>query len=167
MGWHDKEKEGRGPRFVQKKKLHRTRLSSGQWVLPKNYNNLNQIKANFIIKKNWIEEYEYDKGWYYINYGHNFDKESSKSDSDSDSEIEKKKKKDIKSERNVVVFINTLQSLITSATNYIMNWIALLKVEWAVGLACLLKIECTIQKCKQTNNNPTMPLTKKVDRFMK
>ena len=51
MGWHGKEKEGRGPRFVQKKKLHRTRLSSGQWVLPKNYNNLNQIKANFIIKK--------------------------------------------------------------------------------------------------------------------
>ena len=56
-------------------------------------------------------------------------KRAAKSDSDSDSEIEKKKKKDIKSERNVVVFINTLQSLITSATNYIMNWIALLKVE--------------------------------------
>ena len=46
-----------------------------------------------------------------------------------------------------------------------MNWFALLRIKKAVGLACLLKIECVNQKCKQTDNNPTMPTTKKSGSF--
>ena len=37
----------------------------------------------------------------------------------------------------------------------------------AVELACLLKVACSNQKCKQSDNKPTMLMTKKVDLSMK
>ena len=81
-------------------------------------------KGLFYKQANWIEEYEYDKGLYYNNYGDDFDEESgesdsdfdSESDSDSDCESDRNSKNNVKSERNVNVSINTLQFLITSAT---------------------------------------------------
>ena len=56
-------------------------------------------------------------------------KRTTKNDSESDCKIERNTKKDITSDRNVVVSINTLQSLITSAPKYVRNQIALLKME--------------------------------------
>ena len=133
---------------------------------------LESDKGSFYNQANWIEEYEHDKGLYYNNYGDDFDEESGESDSnfdsekdsDSDCESDRNSKKDIASERNVIVSINTLQSLITSATRCKACHEPVRLVEdrkKAVGLACLIKIECSNQKCKQTDNNPTMPMTKK------
>ena len=81
-------------------------------------------KGLFYNQANWIEEYEYDKGLYYNNYGDDFDEENgesdsnfdSESDSDSDCESDRNSKNNVKSERNVIVPINTLQYLITSVT---------------------------------------------------
>ena len=85
---------------------------------------LESTKIRFIIKRmKFHNQYEYDKGLYYNDYGDNFDKETDESDSDSDSE--KGSDSDCKSdrnsknnitERNITVLINTLQSLLTSAT---------------------------------------------------
>ena len=123
-----------------------------------------------------IEEYEYDKGLYYNNYGDDFDEESgesdsdfdSESDSDSDYESDRNRKNNVKSERNVIVPINTLQSLITSTTRCKACHELVRLVEDrknAVGIACLLKIECVNQKCKQTDKNRSMPMTKKSGSF--
>ena len=127
-------------------------------------------QGSFFNQANWIEEYEYYKGLYYNNYGDDFDEESSesdsdfdsKSDSDSDCESDRNSKNNVKSERNVIVSINTLQSVITSATRYKACHEPVCLVDNrknAVGLACLLKIECVNQTCKQTDNNPTIPMT--------
>ena len=62
-----------------------------------------------------------------------------------------------------------LQSLINSATRckaYHHEPVQLLQDrKKAVGLACLLKIECSNQKCKQLDNNTTMPVTKRSGSF--
>ena len=42
-------------------------------------------------------------------------------------------------ERSVVISINALQSLITSATKYVMNQIALLKIEESCWISLLAK----------------------------
>ena len=88
----------------------------------------------------------------------------SEKDSDSDCESDRNSKNDIASERNVIVSINTVQSLITSAPRCDACHEPVRLVEYrkkAVGLACFLKIEFSNQKCKQTDNNPTMPMAKK------
>ena len=148
MGRPDKRKAARDSQFVGKKKeSHGINLSRGQWVLK-----LLRSDKGFYNQANWIEEYEYDKGLYYNNYGDDFDEESGESDSDfdpekdsdSDCESDRNSKKDIASERNVVVSINTLQSLITSATRCKACHEPVRIVEdrkKAVGLACLLKIK--------------------------
>ena len=117
-------------------------------------------KGSFDNQANCIEEYEYNKGLYYKNYGDDFDEESGESDRNN--------KNNVKSERKVIVSKNTLQSLITSVTRYKACHEPVCLDEDrknAVGLACLLKIECVNQKCKQTDNNPTMPMTKKSGSF--
>ena len=81
---------------------------------------LESDKGSFYNQVNWIEEYEYDKGLYYNNYGDYFDEESDESDSDidsengndSDCESDRNSKNNITSERNIIVSIKTLQSLI-------------------------------------------------------
>ena len=81
--------------------------------------------VSFYNQVNWTEEYKYDKGLYYNNHGDEFDEDSGKSDSDFDSksdsdshcESERNSKNNVKSEGNVIVSINALQSLITSATS--------------------------------------------------
>ena len=104
-------------------------------------------KGSFYNQANWIEEYEYDKGLYYNNYEHDFDGESYESDS----------------------AINTLQAVITSATRCKAYHEPVCLVEdrkVAVRLTFLLKIEFLNQKCKLTNNNPTMQMIEKVDLSM-
>ena len=111
-------------------------------------------KGSFNNQANWIEEYEYDKSLYYNSYGDDFDEGSGESgsgfdsekDSDSDCESDRNSKNDITSERNVIVSVNTLQSLITSATRCKAYHEPARFVEdrkKAVGLACLLKLECS------------------------
>ena len=83
-------------------------------------------KNSFYNQANWIEEYEYDQDLYYNNYGDDFDEESEsgerdsdfdpESDSDSDCKSDRDSKNDVKSEGNLIVSINKLQFLITSAT---------------------------------------------------
>ena len=93
------------------------------------------------------------------------DEESDKSDSDFDSEKDidsdcesnRDSKNNITSERNIIVSINPLQSLITSANRCKACYEMVRLVEDSkktVGLACLLKIEYSNQKSKQTDNNP-------------
>ena len=87
----------------------------------------------------------------------NFD---SKKDSNSDCKSNRNSKHKKTSQRNVIVSINILQSLITSATgckacHELVHLVE--NTKKAVGLAFLLKIECLNQKCKQTDNNPTIP----------
>ena len=105
-------------------------------------------------------------------YEDDFDNQIDKSESDFDSEKgsdshcegDRNSKNKIISEKNIIVFTNTLPSLIISATRCIACHEPVCLVEdrrKTVGLACLLKIECSNQKCKQTDNNPTMPMTKK------
>ena len=81
---------------------------------------LESDKGSFHNQANWIEEYEYDNGLYYNNHGDNFDEESEESDSDFDSEKDsdsdcesnRNSKNNITSGRNIIVSINTLQSLV-------------------------------------------------------
>ena len=65
--------------------------------------------------------------------------------------------------------INTLQAVITSATRCKAYHEPVCLVEdrkVAVRLTFLLKIEFLNQKCKLTNNNPTMQMIEKVDLSM-
>ena len=179
MGRPDKWKAARESQFARKKKRIPWNkpipgAMSASWKLQL----FESDKGLFYNQANWIEEYEYGKDLYYNNYGDDFDEESSESDSsfdsesdiDSDCESDRNSKNNVKLERNVIVSINMLQSPITSATRCKVCHELVRLVEDrknAVGLACLLKIECLNQKCKQTYNNPTIPITKKVDLFMK
>ena len=161
MGRPDKRKAARDSQFVRKKKrIPWNKPIAGAMSASRKLQLFESDKGSFYNQANWIEEYEYDKGLYYNNYGDDFDEESGESDRNS--------KNNVKSERNVIVSINALQSLITSANrcNSCHEPVRLVEDRKnAVGLACLLKIECVNQKCKQTDNNPTMPMTKKSGSF--
>ena len=109
-------------------------------------------KGSFYNQANWAEEYEHDNGLYYNNNGDGFDEESDESDSDfgsekrsdSNCESDRNRKGNITSERDVIVSVNMLQYLITSATTCKVCQEPVCLVEDRkkdVGLACLLKIE--------------------------
>ena len=124
MGRPDKRKAARDSQFVRKKKrIPWNKPITGAMSASRKLQLFESDKGSFYNQANWIEEYEYDKGLYYNNYGDDFDEESgesdsdfdSESDSDSDCESDRNSKNNVKSERNVIVSINTLQSLITSA----------------------------------------------------
>ena len=141
MGLPDKRKAARDSQFVRKKKrIPWNKPIAGAMSASRKLQLFESDKGSFYNQANWIEEYEYDKGLYYNNYGDDFDEESgerdsdfdSKSDSDSDYESDRNSKNNVKSGRNVIVPINTLQSLITSATRcikHVMNRFALLRIE--------------------------------------
>ena len=161
MGRPDQGKAARDSQVVRKKKrIPQKKPIAGAMSASRKLQLFESDKGSFYNHTNWIEECEYDKGLYYNNYGDDFDEESGESDRNS--------KNNVKSERNVIVSINTLQSLITSATRCKACHEPVRLVEDrknAVGLACLLKTECVNQKCKQTDNNPTMLMKKKGDSF--
>ena len=125
---------------------------------------LESDKGSLYNQASWMEEYEYDKGLYYNNYGAEFDEESGESDNDFDSEkdrADRNIKNYVTSERNVIVSINTLQSLITSANRckHVMNRFALLRIEKSCWISLFAKNR--MFESKQTDNNPTMPMTKR------
>ena len=142
------------------------------------YRKLQLLKSNkgsFYNQPNWNEEYEYDKGLYYNHYGDDFDEESGEShrdfhsekDSDSDCKSDRNNKNNITSEKNITVPTNTLESLIVSATRCKACHELVRLVEdrkKAFGLVCLLKIECSKQRCKliknQIDKNSTMLMAK-------
>ena len=125
MGRPDKRKAARDSQFVRKKKrIPWNKPIAGAMSASRKLQLFESDKGSFYNQANWIEEYEYDKGLYYNNYGDDFDEESgesdsdfdSESDSDSDCKSDRNSKNNVKSERNVIMSINTLQFRITSAT---------------------------------------------------
>ena len=118
MGRPDKRKAARDSQFVRKKKrIPWNKPITGAMSASRKLQFFESDKGSFYNQANWIEEYEYDKGLYYNNYGDDFDEESgesdsdfdSESDSDSDCKSDRNSKNNVKSERNVVVSINALQ----------------------------------------------------------
>ena len=126
MGRPDKWKAARDSQFVRKKKwIPWNKPIAGAMSASWKLQLFESDKGSFYNQSNWIEEYEYDKGLYYNNYGDHFDEESHESASDSDCESDRNSKNNVKSERNGIVSINTLQSLI----KHVMNRFALLRIE--------------------------------------
>ena len=125
MGQPDKRKAARRSQFVRKKKrIPWHKPIAGAMSASRKLQLFESDKGSFYNQANWIEEYEYNKGLCYNNYEDDFDEQSNKSDcdfdakSDSDSgcKSDRNSKNNVKSERSVIVSINALQSLITSAT---------------------------------------------------
>ena len=162
--------------FGRKNESHGINLTHGQGVLPENYNYLNRTRAHFIIKQIGLRNMNTIRAYITITMEITFMKRAAKVTATLITKVTVfliakvtgTAKNNVKSERNIIVSINTLQSLITSATRCKICHGSVRFVENrknAVGLACLLKIESVNQKCKPTDNNSTMPMMKKCRSF--
>ena len=79
MGRPDKRKAARDSHFVGKKKrIPWNKPNAGARSASQKLKLFESDKGSFYNQANWIEEYEYNKGLYYNNYGDYFYEESGK-----------------------------------------------------------------------------------------
>ena len=174
MGRNNKRKYQRNRAFSFKRK--RT-----AWNKSKNKNMtletlVESDKGSFYNQREWLEEYEYGKGFFYSEYDDDKNYTSSE-DNDSDWEeisTEDEENTDSTTEelpvkdKNIVVSVSILERLICSSTvcKYCHESVSPIEDQrYSAGLARRLKIQCTSTNCQLKNLKPFSDMTRKSGQF--